>query len=48
MARRFSIRGLAAGGVYVRDGDLSHFNEDGNDIIAEYIAPKLKKIANNN
>ncbi len=35
-------------GVYVRDGDLSHFNEDGNDIIAEYIAPKLKKIANNN
>ncbi len=34
-------------GVYVRDGDLSHFNEEGNDIIAEYIAPKLQKIARN-
>lgn len=34
-------------GVYVRAEDLSHFNEDGNDVIAEYIAPKLQKIADN-
>jgi lysophospholipase L1-like esterase len=33
-------------GTFVRDADLSHFNEDGNDIIAEYIAPKLQKLAN--
>jgi lysophospholipase L1-like esterase len=35
-------------GVYVRAEDLSHFNEEGNDVVAEYIAPKLKKLANSN